>query len=281
MFAELVELFSYPFVQRMLFAGLLASVVGGVIGTYVVVNRVVVMSGGIAHISFGGIGLAYLLQDKLGWRWMDPILGAIIFALLSGAVFSSDYIQKRVRRDSTVGVLWVIGMAAGIFFLNFVDKSRVTVQDPSSILFGNILLIKPFHLYLFAVLAAGILLLVAIFFRDFQMLTFDEEFTTISGLPTSALNLLLFSLIALTVVILIKVVGVILVIATLTVPPAIASFFNNRLSSTMLWATLIGLTTTFLGVSSSLLFDTPPGPTIVPWMGAMFIPAFAIAKRFN
>ncbi|MFW6013380.1 MAG: metal ABC transporter permease, partial [Candidatus Bipolaricaulota bacterium] len=246
-----------------------------------VVNRVVVMSGGIAHISFGGIGLAYLLQDKLGWRWMDPILGAIIFALLSGAVFSSDYIQKRVRRDSTVGVLWVIGMAAGIFFLNFVDKSRVTVQDPSSILFGNILLIKPFHLYLFAVLAAGILLLVAIFFRDFQMLTFDEEFTTISGLPTSALNLLLFSLIALTVVILIKVVGVILVIATLTVPPAIASFFNNRLSSTMLWATLIGLTTTFLGVSSSLLFDTPPGPTIVLWMGAMFIPAFAIAKRFN
>ncbi|MFW6006236.1 MAG: metal ABC transporter permease [Candidatus Bipolaricaulota bacterium] len=278
---EVMELFSFPFVHRMLIAGLLASVVGGIIGTYVVVNRVVVMSGGIAHITFGGIGLAYLLQDKLNWWWMDPLIGALVFALASGAVFSSNYVRKRVRQDSTVGVLWVIGMALGILFINLVDKSRVTVQDPSSILFGNILLIDRLDLYLFAALTFLIVLTVFVFFRDFRILTFDEEFARISGLNVSWLNLLLFSLIALTVVILIRVVGVVLVIAMLTIPAAISSLFNTRLSTTMGVAVVIGLIGSFLGIFSSLVFDTPPGPMIVLWLGAAFIPAFAVGKKFS
>ncbi len=278
---ELIELLSYPFVQRMLVAGFLASIVGGIIGTYVVVNRVVVMSGGIAHITFGGIGLAYLLQDKLDWGWMDPIIGAVVFALASGAIFSSDFVQKRVRRDSTVGVLWVIGMATGILFLNLVDKSRITVQDPTSILFGNILLIEKFDLYVFAGLSLGILLIVLSFYRDFQILTFDEEFARISGLNAAGLNLLLFSLIALTVVILIKVVGVILVIAMLTIPPTISGLFSKKLSTAMALAVLIGLVGSFLGIFSSLIFDTPPGPMIVLWLGGMFIPALAAGKKFS
>ncbi len=278
---EIVDLLSFPFVQRMLVAGFLASIVGGIIGTYVVVNRVVVMSGGIAHITFGGIGLAYLLQDKLNWSWMDPMIGAIVFALASGAIFSSDYVQKRVRQDSTVGVLWVIGMALGILFINLVDKSQVNVQDPASILFGNILLIEKFDLYLFTGLTLGILLTVILFFRDFRILTFDDEFARISGLKAGALNLLLFSLIALTVVILIRVVGVVLVIAMLTIPPAIASLFSDRLSMTMVLAVLVGLIGSYLGVFSSLIFDTPPGPMIVLWLGAMFIPAFAGGKKFG
>jgi len=280
MIGEAINLFSFPFVQRMLVAGLLASIVGGVIGTYVVVNRVVVMSGGIAHITFGGIGLAYLLQDKLNWSWMDPIIGAVIFALGAGVIFSSNSIQERVRQDSTVGVLWAMGMALGILFLNLVDKSKVTVQEPASILFGNILLIEKLDLYVFAGITLGILLLVMLFFRDLRIITFDEEFARISGLNADGLNLLLFSLIALTVVILIKVVGVILVIATLTIPAAIASVFTNRLHTTMGLAVLVGLTGSFLGIFSSLLFDTPPGPMIVLWLGGMFIPAFVLGKKF-
>ncbi len=281
MIQELLELLSYPFVQRMLIAGFLASLVGGVIGTYVVVNRVVVMSGGIAHITFGGIGLAYLLQDKLNWGWMDPMFGAVIFALASGAIFSSDFVQSRVRQDSTVGVLWVIGMATGILFLNLVDKTSTTVQEPTSILFGNILLIEKFDLYVFAGLTVGILVIVLIFFRDFKILTFDEEFARISGLNAGGLNLLLFSLIALTVVILIKVVGVILVIAMLTIPPTISSLFSTKLSSTMALAVVVGLAGSFLGIFSSLLFDTPPGPMIVLWLGGMFLPAFVCGRNFG
>lgn len=265
----------------MLIAGFLASLVGGVIGTYVVVNRVVVMSGGIAHITFGGIGLAYLLQDKLNWGWMDPMFGAVIFALASGAIFSSDFVQSRVRQDSTVGVLWVIGMATGILFLNLVDKTSTTVQEPTSILFGNILLIEKFDLYVFAGLTVGILVIVLIFFRDFKILTFDEEFARISGLNAGGLNLLLFSLIALTVVILIKVVGVILVIAMLTIPPTISSLFSTKLSSTMALAVVVGLAGSFLGIFSSLLFDTPPGPMIVLWLGGMFLPAFVFGRNFG
>ncbi len=281
MLGEFASLFSFPFVQRMLIAGLLASVVGGVLGTYVVINRVVVMSGGIAHITFGGIGLAYLLQDKLDWGWMDPMLGAIVFALASGAIFSSDFVQNRVRQDSTVGLLWVIGMAAGMLFLNFVDKTKITVQEPASILFGNILLIEPLHLYILAGLALGIIAIVIVFFRDLKILTFDEEFARVSGLNVSGLNLLLFSLIALTVVILIKVVGVILVIAMLTIPATIASLFCKKLSTTMAVAASIGLITTFIGISSSLIFDTPPGPMIVLWMGGFFVPSFLIGRKLG
>lgn len=280
MIGELAGLFSFPFVQRMLIAGLLASVVGGVLGTYVVINRVVVMSGGIAHITFGGIGLAYLLQDKLDWGWMDPMLGAIVFALASGAVFSSDFVQNRVRQDSTVGLLWVMGMAAGMLFMNFVDKTRITVQDPASILFGNILLIEPLHLYVLAGLTVGIIAIVIIFFRDLKILTFDEEFARVSGLNVGRLNLLLFSLIALTVVILIKVVGVILVIAMLTIPPTIANLFCKKLSTTAAASAIIGVVTTFIGISSSLVFDTPPGPMIVLWMGGVFVPSFLIGRKF-
>ncbi|MFW6048906.1 MAG: metal ABC transporter permease [Candidatus Bipolaricaulota bacterium] len=280
MIGELAGLFSFPFVQRMLIAGLLASVVGGVLGTYVVINRVVVMSGGIAHITFGGIGLAYLLQDKLDWGWMDSMLGAIVFALASGAVFSSDFVQNRVRQDSTVGLLWVMGMAVGMLFMNFVDKTRITVQDPASILFGNILLIEPLHLYVLAGLTVGIIAIVIIFFRDLKILTFDEEFARVSGLNVGRLNLLLFSLIALTVVILIKVVGVILVIAMLTIPPTIANLFCKKLSTTAAVSAIIGVVTTFIGISSSLVFDTPPGPMIVLWMGGVFVPSFLIGRKF-
>jgi len=261
----------------MFIAGLLASVACGIIGTYVVVKRIVFVSGGIAHATFGGVGMAYLIQSTLAWTWFDPLLGALVFALGAALIMGSDWMKSRMREDSTIGALWAVGMALGVLFISMVDRTKVRVQDPMSILFGNILLIRSSDLLIMGLLVVVILVITFLLFKDLQILTFDEEFAKIAGINVQLLNLLLLSLIAFTTVILIKVVGVILIIAMLTIPPSIAGLFTNRLSSMMALATVVGLSLTFLGEIASLQLDLPPGATIITTMGIAFIAALVLA----
>ena len=121
---DLFELLQFPFVQRMLLAAFFASIACGIIGTYVVVKRIVFISGGIAHTTFGGIGFAYYLQ-QLGILYMEPLIGALIFALISAVIIGLPQIKNRLREDSTIGILWVVGMALGALFLNQVDRSVI------------------------------------------------------------------------------------------------------------------------------------------------------------
>ena len=144
---DIVHLLQYPFVQRMFIAGFLVSIACGIIGSYVVIKRIVFISGGIAHTTFGGIGFVYYLQS-LGVVVIEPLLGALLFSLTSAIILALPIIRKRFREDSTIGVLWVVGMALGVLFLNQVDRTRVLIQDPFSILFGNVLLITMQDLYL-------------------------------------------------------------------------------------------------------------------------------------
>jgi len=267
---ELTELLGLPFVQRMLVAGLLASVACGIVGTLVVVRRIVFISGGIAHTAFGGIGLAYYLQDRLAWTWFEPTWGAALFAMGAAAVVAAPQLRRRLREDSTIGVLWVVGMALGVLLLGLVDRTRVQVQDPVSLLFGNILLIDTHDLWLMAALVAVILLAVVLLFKDLQILTFDEEFARLSGVHVPFTNLLLLVLISLTVVVLIKVVGVVLVIAMLTIPAAIAGLAVKNLRAMMVLAVVIAIITTLGGAILSLILDLPPGATIVLLMSALF-----------
>jgi len=278
MIEELSSLIQMPFVQRMFIAGFLASVACGIVGTYVVVKRVVFISGGISHATFGGIGLAYYLQYTLGWSWFNPIYGALLFALAAASFFNSDLLRKKVREDSTIGVLWVLGMSLGALLLNLVDRSEITVQSPTSILFGNILLIKSGHLYFMAGLVVAVLLFVLFFYRDLQILTFDEEFARISEIKVDFLNLSLLLIISLTVVMLIKVVGVVLIIAMLTIPTAIAGVFTQDLKTMMVWATVISTSLTLCGSLFSLLYNVPPGATIVLLMGGAFLLSLGINR---
>ena len=270
MFEDIVYLLQFPFVQRMFIAAFLASITCGIIGSYVVVKRIVFVSGGIAHTTFGGIGFAYYLQYTMGWMWFEPLSGALIFALIAAVVLSSRLVKSRMRDDSTIGALWVVGMALGVFFLNAVDRSKILVQEPVSILFGNILLIKMQDLYLMTGLVFAIFIITILLYKDFQILTFDEEFAKISGVNVDMLNLLLLVLVALTTVVLIKVVGVILVIAMLTIPAAVSGLFTHNLKKMMLFAVAIGIITTFTGSLLSLSYDVPPGATIVLLMGGVF-----------
>jgi len=271
MIERFLEMFSYQFVQYMFVASLLASICCGVIGSFVVIKRIVFVSGGIAHATFGGIGLAYYIQFIIGWIWFEPLLGAILFAVGTALIMSMPLVKEHLRSDSTIGVIWVVGMALGVLFLNSVDRNIIIVQDPISILFGNILLVQSTDLFIMVALVIMILLVSIYFFKDFQILTFDEEFAKISGINVTLLNMVLLVLVALTTVVLIKVVGVVLVIAMLTIPAAIAGLFIQDLKNMMIWAVLIGIGTSFSGSLLSIIFDLPTGSTIVIFMGILFI----------
>jgi zinc transport system permease protein len=214
----------------------------------------------------------------MGWLWIDPLIGAIIFALATAFLMSAPAIKNLVREDSTIGVIWVLGMALGVLFLHPVDRNVILVQDPVSILFGNILLIHMSDIFIMASLVCIIFLVSIILFKDLQILTFDEEFARISGINVTLLNLILLVLVAFTTVVLIKVVGVVLVIAMLTIPAATAGLFVQDLKNMMIFAVLIGVATSFLGSILSLIADLPPGSTIVLLMGSLFIIAI-IAKH--
>ncbi len=268
---DVLELLQLPFVQRMFVAGLLASLACGVVGTFVVVRRLVFISGGISHTTFGGVGLAYFLQDRLAWAWFEPTYGAALVALGAAAVVASPWVRLRVREDSTIGVLWVVGMAVGVLLLDQVDRTRVQVQDPVSLLFGNILLIQSRDLVIMAALVGVILVAVVLLFKDLQILTFDEEFAELSGVRVAAMNTLLLVMIALTVVVLIKVVGVVLAIAMLTIPAAVANLIVRDLRSIMIVATLLGVLGTTAGTLLSLQLDCPPGAAIVLVLSALFV----------
>jgi len=264
----------------MFIAGFLASISCGIIGSYVVVKRIVFVSGGIAHTTFGGIGFAYYLQDSMGWIWVEPLFGALIFALGAAFILGSSLVRNRIREDSTIGVLWVVGMALGILFIHAVDRSKILVQDPVSILFGNILLIKLQDLYLMVGLVIAIIFITILLYKDLQILTFDEEFARISGVNVNAMNILLLVLVAFTTVVLIKVVGVVLVIAMLTIPAAISGLFTHNLKMMMVLAVFVGVITTFGGSLLSLNYDFPPGATIVLLMGSVFVVSL-LGKSIN
>jgi len=269
---DIFELLQYAFVQRMFIAGFLASIACGIIGTYIVVKRIVFISGGIAHTTFGGIGFAYYLQ-YLGILFIEPLVGALIFALTAAIIMGLPFIRKRLREDSTIGILWVVGMALGVLFLNQVDRSKIIVQDPVSILFGNVLLIKMQDLYLMVGLLILIIFVTIVLYKDLHILTFDEEFARISGIKVDLLYLILMILVALTTVVLIKVVGVVLVIAMLTIPAAISNLFTHNLKNMMIFAIIIGCIVTFYGSIISLNYDLPPGATIVISLAFLFIVA--------
>ncbi len=277
---EILELLQLSFVRRMLIAGLLASFSCGIIGTYVVVKKIVFVSGGIAHSTFGGIGLAYYLQYALGWTWFEPLIGAIIFALGSGIILSSNWIRKKVREDSTIGIIWVAGMALGALFINLINTNQMTIQSPSSILFGNILLISQQDLYLMLALDIIIIFTTVLLFRDFQLLTFDETFAKVTGVNVKILNLLLFTLISLTVVILIKIVGVVLILAMLTIPAATSNLFTDNLKDMMTLSVILTLIMTTIGSLISITYDIPPGSTIVLIMFAIFITTLTAKNHF-
>ncbi len=272
----MLEALQFEFMQNALLAGLLASVACGIVGVFVVIKRVVFISGGIAHASFGGIGLGYLAG-------INPVLGAMAFTIISALGIGLVTRKTRLPEDTAIGILWAMGMALGIIFIGLAPGYA---PDLFSYLFGNILTVPDFDLLLMAALDGVIILLVMLLYRELLYLSFDEEFSAVSGMPTGALYLLLLCLVALTVVVLIRVVGIILVIALLTIPATLARQFTHNLKKMMLLAILAGFILTFSGLWLSYLLDLASGATIILVSGTVLFISFGVshwrrARRHN
>ena len=257
----LAALAQHQFLQTAVLAALLASVGCGVMGTYVVVQRIAFLAGGIAHSVLGGMGAAVYFG-------YDPLAGALAAAVTAALLIGWVRLQWQAQEDTLIGALWAIGMAVGILFI---ARTPGYQADLMSYLFGNILLVPRQSLWFMALLDAALLLIVAAYHRQFLAVVFDEEFARLRGVPVTFFYLLLLVLVAVTVVLLIQVVGLILVLALLTLPAAVAGHYAHSLGRIMLLATLLGSLVSVSGLALSYQPDLPAGPTIILLAGAMYV----------
>jgi zinc transport system permease protein len=266
----MLDIFGYDFMRNALLAGLLASVACGVIGAYVVSKRIVFISGGIAHASFGGIGLGYLAG-------ISPVLGATLFSLLSAVSMGLITRRSRLPEDTAIGILWAMGMALGIIFIGLTPGYA---PDLFSYLFGNILTVPASDLFLMLGLDVFIVAVVILLFKEFLAISFDEEYSLVSGIPVEALYITMLCLIALTIVVLIRVVGIILVIALLTIPASLARQFTHHMGWMMLLAVVFSIVFTFTGLWLSYILDLASGATIILTSGITFTLVAGVKKLY-
>ena len=258
----------HAFLQNALIACALASVASGVVGSFVVVRRMTAIAGGVAHSVLGGIGAAVYLEAVHGWHALHPLHGAAVAAVLSGLIIGAMGLRGRERVDTVIGVVWAVGMAAGVLFLS---RTPGYGQNLVSYLFGNILMVTREHLWLIAALDAVILTVAVRFRAGLFAVSFDEEFAAARGLNVALYHMLLVMLTALTVVLLVAVVGIVMSIALLTVPPAIAGRYTTRLHSMMAGGALLCLAVTAGGLAASYSLDLPSGATIIVLGGAAYV----------
>jgi zinc transport system permease protein len=256
----MIDALQFEFMRHALAAGLLASIICGVMGTLVVVNRIVFLSGGIAHASYGGIGLAFFF----GWPYL---IGTIGFAVGAALLMAAVSLKAPHRSDTVIGVIWAVGMAFGIILLDLTPGYNV---DLMSYLFGSILTVPLSDLGIMLVLGVLIGGLTAIFYSEILALSYDEEFAAIRGVPVRWLYFLMIVLLAVTIVMVIRVVGLILVIALLTIPPYIMERYARSLWQMMVGSSVIGAVFTVTGLYLSYRFDLTSGASIILVAGFTF-----------
>lgn len=256
----MIEALSYEFMQNALMAGLLASVICGVMGTLVVVNRIVFLSGGIAHAAYGGIGMAFFF----GWPYL---LGTLGFSLAAAMIMAVVTLRAKHRADTVIGVIWALGMAVGVILIDLTPGYHV---DLMSYLFGSILTVPGRDLWIMGGMGLVVAVLVGWFYQDLLAMSYDEEFARVRGVPVVPLYFLLIGLLAVTVVMVIQVVGLILVIALLTIPPFIMEPYARTLKQMMIGAILLGAAFTICGLWLAYAFDLTSGAAIIVVAGAGF-----------
>ncbi len=258
----------HAFMRNALLSGLLASVACGVVGTLVVVRRLAFIAGGIAHCVLGGIGAAVYMQAVHGWKWFDPLYGALISALLAAVVIGMVSIKAKERTDTVIGAVWAIGMATGVLFLS---RTPGYGGDLVGYLFGNILMVRTSDLWLLGILDLVVLVSVLVYYDQLMAVAFDEDYARTRGIPVDLFFIGLLLLTALTIVLLITAVGIVMMIALLTIPAAIAGRFASRLSHMMLWGAVLTIVFTTAGLALSYSPGLPAGATVIILSGVAYL----------
>jgi zinc transport system permease protein len=257
----MLEALQFDFMQNALIAGILVSIACGIIGTFVVVNRIVFISAGIAHAAYGGIGIGYFFR-------FSPVLGAILFSVFSA--LSMGIVQRKFqeRADTIIGVMWAIGMSLGIILIDLTPGYKT---DLMSYLFGSILAVSRTDLFLMLGLDCLILLFVWLLYQELLAISFDETFATVRNVPVNTIYLLLMGAIALAVVMMMRIVGLIMVISLLTIPAAISGQFVKNLKQMILIATILGIIFNIIGLWLSYSFNLTSGATIILISGVFYL----------
>lgn len=267
MYQFISDLQQHSFLQYALLTGIMASIACGIIGSYVTVRRMTYIAGAIAHSTLGGMGVAGYLNKEQGLTFLTPLMGAVAAALLAALTIALMLNRSTIRQDTVLSAVWSIGMAIGIIFIS---KTSGYNEDLMSYLFGNILMVSSYDLLLLILLDIVLVVSVFLLYNRLAAISFDEEFARISGIHVDLYNTIFLCLVALTVVLLVQVVGIILVVALLALPAAAAGQLTVRLPSMMLAAIFLCLTSTTGGLIISYLPDLPAGATIIIIAGLLY-----------
>lgn len=262
----MIDALQFEFMRHALMAGLLASVICGIMGTLVVVNRIVFLSGGIAHVAYGGIGLAFFF----GWPYLAGTLG---FSLAAAMVMAAVTLKAKHRADTIIGVFWALGMALGILLLDLTPGYKA---DLMSYLFGSILTVPLADIWIMLGMGVLVVILVIFYYNDLLALSYDEEFARIRGVPVNVLYFVMVGMLAVTIVMVIQVVGIILVIALLTIPPFIMEKYARSLVQMMIGASFLGAVFTLAGLWISYEWSLTAGAAIIMVAGFTFFLSLAV-----
>ena len=264
----MLEALQYEFMRNALLAAMLASVACGIIGVYVVTKKMVFISGGIAHASFGGIGLGYFLG-------IDPVLGVVPFSIASALTMGVISKRTKLPLDTTVGIFWALGMALGVIFISLTPGYA---PDLFSYLFGSILTVPFLDIIIMLLLDGAIIIIVVSLYKEFLALSFDEEFARAVGAPAEHLYFILLCLIALAIVVLVRIVGIILVIVLLTAPAAVARQLTYNLKKMMVFSILLSALFSICGLWLSYELNLASGAVIVLVSGTGFFISLVIKR---
>jgi len=263
------------FLRYAMLLGVLAAPALGVMGTMVVTRRISSLAGASAHAALGGVALALYLQQFGFWKFFTPELGAVFGALVAALVVGIVSLSASEREDTVIGVVWALGMALGLLFLDRTEG----YAELQGYLFGNIMLVSRTDLYLTLALDAAVLLPLLFFYNRLLAVSFDATFAQLRGVRATAIYLTLLSLTALTIVLMMNVVGIILVIALLTLPAATSGFFTRHLWSTMLMSGILSAFFVVAGLLLSCFLELPSGPTIVVLAGGVYLLALILRRK--
>jgi zinc transport system permease protein len=247
------SIFQYEFIIKGMLGAVFASITAGIAGTYIVSKRLVFLSGGIAHASFGGIGIGYFIG-------INPVVGAGVFSILSALGVEYLSVRQKLREDSAIGILWAFGMAIGIIFIYLTPGYTPNLM---SYLFGSILTVTNADIIALAVMSVILILYFGIFYRTILYISFDEVFARTYSKHVNVFKYLTTALVALTIVLNIRMAGVVLVISLLTIPPNIAMLFTKGYKNIIMGSILAGFAGTAAGYSISYYAGIPVGATII------------------
>jgi zinc transport system permease protein len=247
------NIFQYEFIVKGLLGAIFASITAGIAGTYIVSRRMVFLSGGITHASFGGIGIGYFMG-------INPVIGAAVFGILSALGVEYLSVRQKIREDSAIGILWAFGMAVGIIFIYLTPGYTPNLM---SYLFGSILTVTNADIIALGIMSVILILYFGIFYRTILYISFDEVFARTYSSYVDIFKYLTTSLIALTIVLNIRMAGVILVLSLLTIPPNIAMIFTRVYFKIVVWSVIAGFFGTATGYMISYFAGVPVGATII------------------